>query len=391
MVMVEQMDENMLTDLVRRSDRLGILSVYLNADPGSDPHLQAAAIDLKNRFRELQRRMAENAGPARKREITAALERVWPQVESLAGPEASGRGRVLLVALDSDWDLRLESAMPVADNRVVLDNRPFIHPLLELLDEGRAAGVVVASADQARILEWRLGSLHLIDRLEAEDLEAPHERSGQIGGGPEGQFHSPMREQRQARNRDRAQKFLDRVVQTAANLAAERGWERLLVSAGERMTRSIIAAFPEPLRGSVFGDPRILGGLDDAALAAAVSKRVRQQHTERERQLVCDVSEAGRSGSGALGLSEVVAALNAGRVAHLVYDPEIRHVGSAGPDGTLYAGDEGPADAQVSPDPRLTERIIERALATGALVTPVEGAAQSELRESAGVAALLRW
>jgi hypothetical protein len=34
--------------------------------------------------------------------------------------------------------------MPVP-NRVVLDSSAFVHPLIELLDEGRPAGVVLAS------------------------------------------------------------------------------------------------------------------------------------------------------------------------------------------------------------------------------------------------------
>jgi hypothetical protein len=40
---------------------------------------------------------------------------------------------------------------------------------------------------------------------------------------------------------------------------------------------------------------------------------------------------------------------------------------------------------------RLTERIVERALRTGAEVTPVPGAAGTVLAEAGGIAARLRW
>jgi Bacterial archaeo-eukaryotic release factor family 10 len=43
--------------------------------------------------------------------------------------------------------------------RVVLDSRPFVRPLLELLDEGEPAGVVVTSAPEAEVLDWRLSAL----------------------------------------------------------------------------------------------------------------------------------------------------------------------------------------------------------------------------------------
>lgn len=136
----------------------------------------------------------------------------------------------------------------------------------------------------------------------------------------------------------------------------------------------------------------VLGPGDDAGLAMAVTERVHEQHTEREGQLLEHMREAGRSGAGALGLSEVAAALNAARVAHLVYDPEVRYTGSVGADGALYGGDEiGPDGHPGTPESRLTERLVERALKTGAKVSPIEGAAAGGLRDAAGIAALLRW
>ena len=42
----------------------------------------------------------------------------------------------------------------------------------------------------------------------------------------------PKREQRRARERDQALRFLDRVKSVAVKLSGEHGWERLLVSGG---------------------------------------------------------------------------------------------------------------------------------------------------------------
>ncbi|MFP5347158.1 MAG: hypothetical protein ACLGIA_09030 [Actinomycetes bacterium] len=388
---IEELDDDALLELSRRTDELAVLSVYVNAQPGQEPNLEGVAIDLKNRYRELQNRVGEDGWGDRGREVSAALERLRVQVESLASPREPGRGRILFAALGEDWVLRLESAMPVP-TRVVLDDGPFIHPLLELLDEGRPAGAVLVSTDDARVLEWRLGRLRPLGRMEQAEVEAPHERTGQIGGGPPGQFHTPMREQRQARQRDRTERFLDRVVSVAAELAAGRGWERILVSGGDRWTEPAAAGFPEQLRDKVLRDPRVLGGLDEAALADEVTERLQEEHDAQEQRLVEHVRDAALSQGGALGLSEVVAALGSGRVAHLVYDPEVRYAGSVSADGTLFAGEEtGPDGRPGTPEPRLTERLVEQALATGARVSPVEGAAQGILAEAAGIAALLRW
>lgn len=193
---------------------------------------------------------------------------------------------------------------------------PFVPPLLELFDEGRPAGVVLASAADARLLEWRLGKLQLLSRLEQEELATPHERAGQIGGGPPGQFRTPMLEHREARQRDRAQRFLDRVAEVAGGMASERRWERILVSGGERWTEPVATKLPEPLHEKAILDTRMLAGLDDGRLLAAVTERLHEDHTSRQQRLLEQIRDAGQA--DALGPSEVVAALNAGMVAHLV-------------------------------------------------------------------------
>lgn len=388
---MEGLDGDALLALSRRTDELGVVSIYANADPAESPNLEGVAIDLRNRLRELERRIADEGPPERGRSVSAGIRRLAPEVERLTAAGEPGRGRGFFAGLGEDWVVRFASGLPVP-NRVVLDDGPFIHPLLELLDEGLPAGVVLASSDQARLLEWHLGELRELSHMEREEIEAPHERAGQIGGGPSGRFDTPAREQRQARERDRAARFVDRVTTLAATLAGERRWERILVSGGDRLTGPIVAGLPAPLRDTVIADDRVLAGLDDAALAEAVSERLRSAHSEYEGRLLVQVRDAGLSGTAALGLSEVVAALNVGRVAQLVYDPEIRYAGSIGADGYLYADEEsGAAGSQATPEPRLTERLVERALATGARVSPVEGAAGGVLEDAKGIAALLRW
>ena len=391
MTPIEGLDDDALLALSRQTDEVGVVSIYANADPGQGPNLEGVAIDLSNRLRDLERRVADEGPPQRARSVSAGIERLALEVERLTAPGERGRGRVVFAALGRDWVARFASPLPLS-NRVVLDDGPFIHPLLELVDEGLPAGVVIASPDEVRLLEWRLGEMRQLSRIEPDEVEAPHERAGQIGGGPSGRFDTPVREQRQARERDRTARFLDGVTSVAARLAGERQWERLLVSGGERWTEPIAAGLPESLRERVVTDTRVLSGLTDAALAAAVTERMHAEHVNSQRELLVQVRDAGLSGAGALGLSEVVAALNVGRVATLVYDPEIRYVGSVGADGHLYAGEESRAGGSpATPEPRLTERLVERALETGARVRPVEGAAAGVLQDAKGIAALLRW
>src|SRR5690606_21692775 len=117
-VALERLDADSLRDLSRRTDKIGVLSVYVDADPKPDPNLSGVATDLKNRFRELQRRMAEDSSE-RGRDVTAALVRVWSQMEWMACPMYSRRARVAFLELGDGCTERHENVMPVA-NRLVL-------------------------------------------------------------------------------------------------------------------------------------------------------------------------------------------------------------------------------------------------------------------------------
>jgi hypothetical protein len=387
----QDLDDETLLALARASDPLGVLSIYVDADPSSSDHgSPRRELDLKNRLAELERTIAE--GPRKRAQaLRGCLERIAGDLESLVDPRSSGRGRALFVPLSGNGATPFASQLRLP-TRVVLDAAPFIHPLLELLDEGRPAGVLLASQSEAEVLEWRLGELERLSLLAIDEPHALRGPPGPISTQGGGRHSSPMREARQRRERAQRERLVDRLAAELTSLAAARGWERLLVAGGERLTPPVIEALPAQLAPAAIADPRQISGLDAASRAAAVTDRLREDHAERELRLVGEIRELalGR-GAGAVGLSEVAAALNEGRVAHLVYDPEVRYQGRIGADGLLSALSElAPAEASEA-EPRMTERLVERCLETGAKITPVEGASATALADAGGIAALLRW
>ena len=185
----DTLDIETLVDLSHRTDPSGVLSIYLGARPGA---LRTLSIDVKNRLAELGRRLSADGAPERTRAVREAIARFQDELERLSDPEEPGRGRVLFAAIDAGWLTRVATQLPVP-NGVVLDQGPFIHPLLELLDEGAPAGVVLASRAEARFLDWRLGELTPLREKQAEVADPPHERSGPVGSRPTALRHPDWR------------------------------------------------------------------------------------------------------------------------------------------------------------------------------------------------------
>ena len=117
------------------TDPLGVLSIYIDAGSGTSD----GRIDVSNRLNQLQRQIGIEGTRAQARALDDALSRLQPAVARLFDPDAPGRGRGLFAALCSPAVTCFSSQLRLP-NRVILDASPFIHPLLELLDEGRPAG-----------------------------------------------------------------------------------------------------------------------------------------------------------------------------------------------------------------------------------------------------------
>ena len=377
-----------LRDLMRDEDPLGVVSIYV--DMPADGADRRADIVLKNQLADLERRVDSQESPRRAEALRSAIERVMPTVERLLDPRTSGRGGAAFSPLSTSEVTFLTAPMPLS-SRVVLDSRPFIQPLLELLDEGRPAGVVLTSARAAELLDWRVGDLRRLTRVTREFADDAGERPGPIVPRAAGaRFVTRAREQRSRRERDRQMRWMEQVAAEVVHLTDEREWERILFSGDERLTVPLVEALPDRLRGVVLLDPRHLHESDHSSLAEDVAERLMEDRAGRNADLSRRVRGAALGAQrGALGLSEVVAALNEGRVEHVIYDSARRYTGGIGPDGSLFA--EGERLGLGKEEPRLLERIVERALHTGARVTPLDGSAAGRLADADGIAALLRW
>jgi hypothetical protein len=380
--------DEVLLDLVRNDDPLGVLSIYVDGE--SSVTGRGAAIDIKNRLVELERNVADDGSPRRADALSETLRRIGATVERFFDPRADGRGHALFAWLGGAELVSVSSRLRVP-NRVVLDSTPFIHPLLELIDEGRPAGVVLTSSRSADLLDWRLGDLRRVSHVRAGPALAHRERPGPVVAQTKrAQQITPMRELHSRRERERRHRFLEDVAVDATRLAGQRDWERILIAGDQRLIGPLVNALPNRLRQNVVRDSRHLTEIDGPVLAVAVAERLAGERAERHLELVRRVRDAALgAGRGALGLADVLVALNDARVEHLIYDPQVRYVGAVGADDVLLASPH--AGGLMVEESRLTERIVERCLRTAARITPLDAIAAATLADTGGIAALLRW
>lgn len=384
-----QLTEDTVRDLLSFRDELGVLSIYVEHSPGQAADRQPAApILIRNELRAVRQRLLEAHPHDHRRTIESRLDELESAIDALVDPSGPGRGRALFVALTDGRREEVRLQIPFHD-RVVLHGSAFVRPLVAALDEGRPAGIVVVHRGGSRLLEWRLGEVDELDAREfvltdaqLADVEAMYRDTGQ-------------KDAISDRLEENHHRFLKSVAQDAAKVAAERSWDRLIAAGPPKVRSALVDELSIDNATTLIVAEQTWEETAPHQIAAEAWPVVRSVHRERERELVRLAEERALGGkAGALGLRAVTRALNEGRVEHLLYASGIELSGYVADDGSLHAEVSGPiaeSDLRLEREALFVERLIEKALATSARITPVDEDVAAALGEHGGVAALLRW
>jgi hypothetical protein len=373
--------DRLLRRLVAWRAPRGILSAYVDVDPADRG--QAWRIALRDRLRELAQSTSSPDSAAFEAAAGRVLER-FPE----DGPPPEGRGQVGFVEVASE-PVEVWRGMQIPPRRVevVHAQRPYLRPLVEVLERGPHVGAVLVSAERARLLDWSLGSMRELDDWEItlwsrDWRERKAERSRP---GARGEMTSASgRDQFDQRLEANRQRFVREIGERVGAELARREWRHLIAFGAEPHVEQLAHGLGPAAQG-LHAVSHDLISASKSELARRVEAEVRELHRVREAALVREVNEAiGSSTGAALGPQETLEALAEGRVRHLIFDAERDYEGRPLEEVIAYAGDS-------EDDVPVAERMIELAVATSAQITPVEDEAAEALEEHDGVAALLRY
>jgi hypothetical protein len=338
----------------------GVLSVYVEIDPGD--RSDAWRIELRHALDGLDKH-------------TAA--RVFEHF-SEGEPPPPGRTHAgfLEIGEPKRRDLRdiwHGYQMGLGRTRAFQTPRPYLAPLVQLLDEGWPLGVVVVALEQVRVFEWALGEIEELDgwELETYGLDWRERKAPRVDPARGTSTSASGGDQYDERLDHNREAFLREAGKLIASRYGDRTWRRLIVI-GETDRPKLLSAGLGSSAWRVHEVHHDLIGDRPSQIAARVEQELDPINRGRELELIAAIEEAiGSEPGAALGPDEVLVALEEARVHHVVFD--------ATREWDQRDGVE------------ISELMIEHALASGAGVTPVEGEAAAALEKRDGAAALLRY
>ncbi len=379
------MDEA-ISELVRLRDPVGVLSVYVDIDPGAEAHPRPTwQIELDNGITGIEHALRAEGDRGRKAAFSERLRALEPELAGLVDPRAFGRGRTLFAAVGSGAIRKFALQTPLPTN-ATFGGLAHVIPLLRV-DDGLPRAIVLVGHDRVRVLEAALGSVRELESLDVEAVVYDHaERKGPVAS-------NPLRRQKAVAQRERWEKHveadhhrrLSRVSAHLSRLAHERGWKLGVVAGDPRGANQVVAAL-EAAHVLTEVDDRDLVDVSPARAQEELDPLLKTAADRRNLWLAERARDAAAAGGpGAAGLASVVAALEQGLVEELVLDGERQMEGGITADGRL-----APAEAGISVDPQFADRLVAGAVTTAAGVSVVGGAIAAALADVDGVAAILR-
>jgi peptide subunit release factor 1 (eRF1) len=279
----------------------------------------------------------------------------------------------------------VELQVPLREG-VVLDEHACLSPLVAALDGTVCVGIVIVQRDGVRAIDVRLGEADEVERF-GFDPAIDYDGRGRNIGSMKEEFDQFLSENRH--------RFLRSVAERLGPIADQRGWNPIILAGDARLTTQLDAALKKNGRELVHSDRTPGEYAAPGEVLRTFADDLDEFRIKRELKLVEQAKDAALgAGTGSLGLRDTLDALTQARVAHLVLEDGRNWPGQRSQDGAILVGSDAPLGLDTRDmiaEQNMAERMIERALATDAKVTVVQGPATEVLAEHEGVAAILRW
>jgi peptide chain release factor subunit 1 len=347
-----------------RLDRPVVLSLYLDLDPTEFATPPARATAVRSLLDEAERRLRERDGlshedrvdlEASLRRAAAALERDLPTEGAHAVAVFASNAADLFEALPLPRSVR---------SRVAIGHSPLVGPLARLERRERWCVALVSRRD-ARILRGSPDGLREIEQIH-DVVFGQHDQ----GGWSQARYQRGIEKEKDDHLRNTAEALMKHFKR--------RPFQRLIVGG----PREVVSDFESKLHGYL--SERLAGRIEAQPLFDAVEE-------EREAAALERLGE----GRAALGLDDVLRALNERRVECLLLDERFAAPGAGCPEcGWLGSGGERscPVDGrELEQLDDLTEAAIELTLQQSAEILAVRRRREELEERAGGVAALLRF
>ncbi len=371
-----------IEDLIEREARPDsrVLSVYLDTDQHNPINLNRG---FEVVFRNMLRQVVQPEDKRRQVQLKEDADRV---LQFLDNYRDTKRGLVIFSDAGGDFFRVRELAVNV-HNILSWRDKPYVRPLLELIDEHERYGVVLTDREHARLFSIFLGELEEHQEVFAR-ADVTHVKTSGTD-----HMRSQMNIQRKADLH--ARRHLKEVAQSMLRLAAKHEFDRLILAGTVEATSELEGLLAKALRVRVVRKIALAIEANTALVLEETLKIEQEVERRRESDLVEQlITAAHKKQNAVVGLEDTLLALQEWRVWQLVYCEGLNLRGSqcANCEALTASNELCPyCSHAVRPMNDLIQLAAERVFDLEGKVEQVRGPAAARLKEVGSIGAVLHF
>lgn len=368
------MDEKELRELAKFQTTTPILSVYLNVDPTQHTS-EEYLLQLRHMLEEVEGQAAE--------EDIEAVQRYFEHEY-----DWSGRGVVVFSCAEADFWHAYSLAVPVSSG-VTIARRPYLSPLVALMDMYGRYVVALIGRQETRLLLFQLGELVHSEIFEGKEVRRLKRGRGSSGGAARrgGAPISSRHEEEQAMQNLRA------AAKTTHRFCRQHKPQRIILAGAEPTVAQFRDLLPKGLQERVIGTIALGPAATEPEIRERSLELLQQAEEQREATLVEQIFTAAAKGrEGIIGLDGTLSAAHEGRIRTLVIARDFHAPGyRCNQCGYLTTQNPGKCpfcNGTFIEIPDAAEAVVTRVVEDGGEIEVVE---RHPRLEQVGVGALLRY
>jgi peptide chain release factor subunit 1 len=288
-----------LRELAAIQSETPILSIYLNVDP-----TEQTTDEYKLALRHMLKHAEELAAP----QDIEAVERFFDHEY-----DWSGRGVIIFSGSQKFWRT-YSLAVPVASG-VTVARKPYIWPLMALVDAYESYAVAQVDRRGVRLLLFEMGELQTTDGYLGEEVRKLKKGRGSSGGaGRRGGAPVSSR-----RGEEIAQRNIREAVKATEQFYRQYKPQRLVITGADPTVTQFREALPKSLQEKVIGSFSADMNAPESEIRDRSMEILQRVEEERKSDLVEAVFTAAAKGrGGVIRLADTLGAVHEGRVQTLV-------------------------------------------------------------------------
>ncbi|HEV7824323.1 MAG TPA: hypothetical protein VGP02_05415 [Mycobacteriales bacterium] len=296
-------------DRIARFDSHGlpVVSVYVEVpvDPRDRKDLRGRTVGLLQQIESLER--GDDLDHDARMSVRGDLTRIR---EAVATDEFDSRGVAFFSCSGADLFEEITLPRPIHD-QVMVDQTPWVRPMLAVLDEYHRCGVVIVDTRSAQVWE-----LYQDELREEERVRDKYVRKDDLAGGWQGYAEWPVRN----RAAELSLRHFRHVASVLANLDRTQRYDVLVVGGHAPELPLFLDRLPRHLREKVIGTFEVDPNTVDRGVIKEHAGRILEEYErEQERRQVAEVLERAAEGRpAAIGLRQTLWAGSMSAVRHLL-------------------------------------------------------------------------